>query len=131
MTSDSSIGVSVRLARRFRERNNTKWTRSAARTAASIADSSKEVEPVELKLHDHPNHYAIKTPWEEVSIDQKIPYLQKINDKVFALDAAFATDDDRTLAAPFLAEQFDHTVDLRDHGRFLGAPGLEDFGHPG
>jgi TldD protein len=90
--SNVDFGVGIRVLKgdqtgySFTEEISPKAMKLAARTAANIADSSKEVEPVELKLHDHPNHYEIKTHWEEVSIDQKIPYLQKINDKVFALD---------------------------------------------
>ena len=58
----------------------------AARTAANIANATRTVKPVRLAPHDTPNYYALKTPWEEVLIDKKIPYLQKINDHVFALD---------------------------------------------
>ncbi len=58
----------------------------AAKTAATIASSGKGVEPVRLSSHNTPNYYVVKTPWEEVKIDQKIPYLQKINDQVFSLD---------------------------------------------
>ncbi len=60
--------------------------KNAARTAASIANSSKMVDPVPLVAYEHPNYYKIKTDWDQVSIDEKIPYLQTINDKVFSLD---------------------------------------------
>jgi TldD protein len=33
-----------------------------------------------------PNYYPVKTLWEDVKIDRKIPYLQNINDKVFSKD---------------------------------------------
>ena len=32
------------------------------------------------------DYYAVVTPWEEISLKAKIPYLQKLNDRVFALD---------------------------------------------
>ena len=60
----------------------------AARTAARIASTGKSVKPVGLKekvLKD--NRYAVVTPWEEVSLKAKIPYLQKLNDKIFSLDS--------------------------------------------
>lgn len=60
----------------------------AARTAARIASAGKSVKPVGLKekvLKD--NRYAVVTPWEEVSLKAKIPYLQKLNDKIFSLDS--------------------------------------------
>ncbi len=59
---------------------------AAARTAANIANAAKKVEPIRLAPHDTPNYYVLKTPWEQVPIDTKIPYLQKINDHVFTLD---------------------------------------------
>ena len=58
----------------------------AAQTAASIADSKSQYQSVPIKLHKTPNYYTIKMPWEDVAIDQKIPILQTINDKMFALD---------------------------------------------
>ena len=59
----------------------------AARTAARIASSSVKTKPVSLT--DRPlkaNCYAISTPWEGVALKEKTPYLQKLNDKIFALD---------------------------------------------
>ena len=54
-----------------------------------------------------------------------------VRDEVFALDAAFAADDDRPLAAALLAEDFHLAVDLGDHGRVLGLAGLENLRHAG
>lgn len=90
--SDVSFGVGIRVLKgdqtgyTFTEEITPKAMKNAARTAANIAGSAQKVQPVQLKTHEHPNYYAIKTPWEKVSIDTKIPYLQKINDKVFAAD---------------------------------------------
>ena len=59
----------------------------AARTAARIAGSNTKVKPVSLT--EKPvqlNYYTISTPWEEVALKDKTPYLQKLNDKVFSLD---------------------------------------------
>ena len=87
-----NFGVGIRVLKgdqtgyTFTEEITPKAMMNAARTAASIANSSKKTEPLPLKTHKHPNYYAIQTPWEKVSIDTKIPYLQKINDKVFAAD---------------------------------------------
>ena len=52
-----------------------------------------------------------------------------VRDQVLALDAAFAADDNRTLAALLLAEQFDRAVDLGDNGRILRLASFEDFRH--
>lgn len=58
----------------------------AAKYAANIADSNKKIAPVQVKHHRVPNYYPIRTPWEKVSVDQKIPFLREINEKVFAED---------------------------------------------
>ena len=59
----------------------------AARTAARIASSSMKTKPVSLAERLlKTNYYAISTPWEGVVLKEKIPYLQKLNDKIFALD---------------------------------------------
>lgn len=87
-----SYGVGIRVLKgdqtgyTFTEEITPHAMKNAARTAANIANTSKKVDPVAFSLHDHPNYYAIKTEWEQVSIDEKIPYLQTINDKVFTLD---------------------------------------------
>ncbi len=60
----------------------------AARTAARIADSGAKTAPVSLTEKPITNNfYAIVSPWEEVQLKEKVPYLQKLNDKVFALDS--------------------------------------------
>lgn len=90
--SSIDLGVGIRVLKgdqtgySFTEELTPKAMKLAAKTAANIASSGKSVKPVELKLHKTPNYYPIKTPWETVKIDQKIPFLQTINDKVFTLD---------------------------------------------
>lgn len=59
----------------------------AARTAARIASGSEAARPVNLT--EKPiakNYYSIATPWDAVVLKDKMPYLQRLNDKVFALD---------------------------------------------
>ncbi len=90
--SNVDFGVGIRVLNgdqtgySFTEEVTPEAMKLAAKTAANIADSSRETAPVELKLHTHPEYYQIETPWEDVSVDRKIPYLQKINDRVFTLD---------------------------------------------
>lgn len=71
----------------------------AARTAARIASSGKAGKPVGLTEKTiAKNRYAVTLPWEDVSVKAKIPYLEKLNEKVFSLDnrvrkvQAFLTD---------------------------------------
>lgn len=59
----------------------------AARTAARIATSGKAGKPVNLtEKAVAKNYYSIATPWESVILKDKMPYLQKLNDKIFSLD---------------------------------------------
>lgn len=59
----------------------------AARTAARIASGNRSKEPVRLegKMLEK-NYYTVSSPWEEVTVKEKMPYLQKLNDRIFALD---------------------------------------------
>ena len=57
------------------------------------------------------------------------PQVLAVRNQMLALDAAFAADDDRPLAAPLFAQQLDRAVDLGDDGRILRLASFEDFGH--
>ena len=91
--SDIAFGVGIRVLKgdqtgySFTEEITPKAMKLAAQTAANIANTSKKYKPVQLKLRETPSYYPIETSWESVSIDKKIPYLQTINDKVFAKDS--------------------------------------------
>lgn len=59
----------------------------AARTAARIASSGKAGKPVDLTEKALPkSRYSVSEPWEEAGIKTKIPYLEKLNEKIFSLD---------------------------------------------
>ncbi|MGD9558891.1 MAG: TldD/PmbA family protein, partial [Mangrovibacterium sp.] len=58
----------------------------AAQTAANIANGTGTVEPADVTESVPGNYYAIEKSWETVSVKDKIPYLQNINDKIFSLD---------------------------------------------
>ena len=60
----------------------------AARTAARIANDSSSKTPINLTNIDIKNSlYQVKTAWEEIAVNSKMPYLQKINEKMFAADS--------------------------------------------
>ncbi len=92
--SNVSFGVGIRVLNgeqtgySYTEDISLSSMKSAARTAANIADSPAFVRPNALKEKTTPNFYKINTPWEEVSINSKIPLLQTINDRIFALDSS-------------------------------------------
>ena len=91
-SSNVELGVGIRVLKgeqtgySFSERIDMDAMKSAARTAANIADAAGSAKAVELKLHETKNYYPVKRPWEDVSINEKMPFLQKINDRVFTLD---------------------------------------------
>ncbi len=91
-SSTVDLGVGIRVLKgdqtgySFTEEITPEAMKLAAETAANIADSGKGITPVGVMLHETPNYYPIEIPWEQVSIDEKIPYLETINDKVFASD---------------------------------------------
>lgn len=59
----------------------------AARTAARIASSGKAGKSVGLTEKTiAKSRYAVTEPWEDVSVKAKIPYLEKLNEKIFSLD---------------------------------------------
>ena len=59
----------------------------AARTAARIANGAAGKGPAKLTEELIVNNfYGVQTPWDEISVKEKTPYLQKLNDQIFALD---------------------------------------------
>jgi TldD protein len=91
--SSVNFGVGIRVLKgdqtgySFTAEITPESMKSAAKTAANIASLSGSFKPAEFKRSAAPSYYAIQTPWEEVGIDKKIPYLQQINEKVFNADA--------------------------------------------
>ncbi len=90
--SNIDYGVGIRVVEgdqtgySFTEEITPGAMKMAAKTAANIANQSKNAPPVEFKLHDGKDLYPVEKSWEEVGFDQIIPNLQKINDKVLSLD---------------------------------------------
>ena len=60
----------------------------AARTAARIANNNNAKQQVADLTEVKPKgkYYDVQTPWETFTVKDKMPYLQKLNDKIFALD---------------------------------------------
>ena len=55
----------------------------AARTAARIATGSANTAPINLTEEKHTNNfYSVQTPWDEIAINDKMPFLQKLNDQI-------------------------------------------------
>ena len=58
----------------------------AARVASRIANGSAKTPPVKVDEKVFKNYYPIIKSWEDESVQSKIPYLQKLNDRIFELD---------------------------------------------
>lgn len=90
--SNVGYGVGIRVLKgdqtgySYTEDLSLKAIKQAALTAANIANGNKTAPPQKLDLRKPQNFYPIKTEWENVSIDRKIPFLNTINDKMFAQD---------------------------------------------
>lgn len=90
--SNIDLGVGIRVTKgyqtgySFTEIITAEAMKKAARTAANIANSNKTTEIPQLSEHKPASYYKIKTQWEKIEIETKIPYLQRINEKVFQLD---------------------------------------------
>ena len=60
----------------------------AAQTAARIASVGRQKEPVNLtELPITNNYYKVQTPWDEILVKDKMPYLQQLNEKIFGMDS--------------------------------------------
>lgn len=60
---------------------------NAAKMAANIANSTSTFNPLEAVDEKLPsNYYNIANKWDDVSVKDKVPFVQQINDKVFGLD---------------------------------------------
>ncbi|MFW5725910.1 MAG: metallopeptidase TldD-related protein [Bacteroidota bacterium] len=89
--SNVSFGVGIRVIKgeqtgySYTEEITSGAMKTAARTAANIAGSSAHMKAMPLAEKKLPSYYRINTPWDEVSINDKIPFLQYVNEKTFSL----------------------------------------------
>lgn len=58
----------------------------AAQTAAGIANLPKSHNPVDIKESVFTNYYKIKSSWEDISVEAKKVYLEKLNKRIFDAD---------------------------------------------
>jgi len=58
----------------------------AARTASRIASGTAKTPPINIEEKTFKNFYPIINSWENESVQTRIPYLQKLNERIFALD---------------------------------------------
>lgn len=91
--SDIDFGVGIRVVSgdrqgyAFVENVSPEEMLKAARVASRIANGSAKTPPVKVDEKTFKNYYPILKSWEDESIQSKIPYLQKLNDRIFELDS--------------------------------------------
>ncbi len=103
--SNVDYGVGIRVLKgdqtgyAYSETIDTEAMLNAARMAANIANSPKQFKSDAIHEKAPADYYKISRKWENVSVKDKVPFVQKINDKVFELDEkvikanAFLTDE--------------------------------------
>ena len=85
----------------------------AARTAARIANETGSKNPINLTNIDIANSlYSVKTDWKEVVVKSKMPYLQRLNDNMFAADNRV------TKVAAWLSDSTSHIMFCNSEGQF-------------
>ncbi len=90
--SNVDFGVGIRVLKgdqtgfAYSENVEMKEMLNAAKMAANIADSGSDFNINEVNEKIPAGYYKIQNKWEDVSVKDKVPFVQKINDKVFELD---------------------------------------------
>lgn len=90
--SNIDYGVGIRVLKgdqtgfAYSETITPEAMENAARMAAAIADSPGTFAPMDVSVKKPADFYPVSRRWEDISVKDKIPFVQKINDRVFELD---------------------------------------------
>jgi len=90
--SNIAFGVGIRVLKgdqtgfAYSETVTEEAMLNAAKMAANIANSNSNFNAGNISEKMPANYYSIIKKWDEVSVKDKVPFVQKINDKVFELD---------------------------------------------
>ncbi|MDR2287065.1 MAG: TldD/PmbA family protein [Prevotellaceae bacterium] len=93
-SSDVDFGMGVRVL--SSDRTGYAYTENitladmlkVAKTAANIANSNVTAVPaINISKRTFANYYPVEKLWEDVTVKEKSPYLQKLNDRIFELDS--------------------------------------------
>jgi TldD protein len=90
--SNVAFGVGIRVLKgdqtgfAYSETVTPEAMLGAAKLAANIADSKLNYTQPGISEKIPANFYPVVQKWEDVSVKEKVPYVQKINDVIFALD---------------------------------------------
>ncbi|MFH2056416.1 MAG: TldD/PmbA family protein [bacterium] len=85
-TIDLGVGIRViegdQTGYSFTEEITPEAMLKAAKTASNIANQGATPGPVEVKYRNLPDYYPTEVLWETVGIEQKIPFIQELNQKL-------------------------------------------------
>ncbi len=90
--SNVDFGVGIRVLKgdqtgfAYSENISLNEMLNAAKMAANIANENKSFNAGTISEKIPARFYDISQPWESISVKDKVPFVQKINDKVFELD---------------------------------------------
>ncbi|MCK4920495.1 MAG: TldD/PmbA family protein, partial [Bacteroidales bacterium] len=90
--SNVDYGVGVRVLKgdqsgfAYSESVSLEEMLQVAKTAANIASNPQTFDQRQMEEKIPADYYKISKKWEHISVEDKLPYLQKINDRVFELD---------------------------------------------
>jgi TldD protein len=136
--SNISFGVGIRVLKgdqtgfAYSETVTPEAMIKAAGTAANIASSTQQPGSVNINEFTPPNYYPVVNSWENTSIKSKIPFLLRMNEKVFAADKrvtklnAFIIDSSSYIL--FYNSEGKLTWDYRPMGILSGVCIMEDKG---
>jgi TldD protein len=108
-SSNVDFGVGIRVLKgdqtgfAYSETLTSEAMLNAASLAANIANHKKDFKHSPFSEKFPAAYYPISRKWEDVSVREKVPFVQQINDKVFALDPkvikvnAFLNDESATV----------------------------------
>jgi TldD protein len=136
--SNVSFGVGIRVLKgdqtgfAYSETVTPEAMLKAAKTAANIADSKSAAGPVRIDEFTPPNLYPVVNSWENTSINNKIPYLTRLNEQIFAGDKRVTKVNayllDTTTYMLFYSSEGRMAWDYRPMGTLIGVCIMEDKG---
>lgn len=114
--SNVDFGMGVRVLKgdqtgfAYTENISLKDMLKVATTAANIANNPETFNQGDLLEKTPANYYQITRKWENTSVEEKIPYVQKVNDRVFELD------DKVTKVRAFLSDETGYVMFYNSEG---------------
>jgi TldD protein len=136
--SNVDYGVGVRVLKgdqtgfAYSENVSLEDMLQVAKTAANIANNPQVFDPGKITEKVPADYYKISKKWEHVSVEDKVPFVQKLNDKVYALDdkvsRVFAMLSDETAYVMFYNSEGRLSYDYRPLASYVVSCTMEQDG---